>query len=88
MLLDVYLFGWLVTTIGVLIAANRLSDRRRPRLRCVGSLAVLAGAIWPLLVVGVVEVLAIVAVAKAMRAASAGPSDHALMERDEALISA
>ncbi|MDT5292692.1 MAG: hypothetical protein QOF88_7581, partial [Mycobacterium sp.] len=27
MLLNVYLCGWLVTTIGALAAANRLSDR-------------------------------------------------------------
>jgi len=74
MLLNVYLIGSLVTAIGVggaLVAANRLSDRRRSRLLSDGSLAVLAGALWPVLVVGVVEMLAIKAVVDTMRAASA-----------------
>ena len=82
----VYVSGWLVTTIGALVAANRLSDSSSPGPICVGSVAVLAGVLWPALVVGVVELLAIVAVAKAMRSASAGPSDQALVERDEELI--
>jgi len=82
MLLNVYLGGWMVTTIGTLVAANWLSDRRRPHL-----LAVLAGALWPVLAVGVVEVIVIVAVARTMRAASARQSDQAPMERDEVLIS-
>ena len=43
MLLNVYLCGWLVTTIGALVAVNRLSDRRRSRSLSLGSLAVLAG---------------------------------------------
>jgi hypothetical protein len=82
MLLNVYLCGWVVTTIGTLVAANRVSsDRRRPQL-----LAVFAGALWPVLVVGVIELIAIVAVAKTMRAASARQSDQAPMERDEVLI--
>jgi hypothetical protein len=53
-----------------------LPDRRRPQL-----LAVLAGALWPVLVVGVIELIAIVAVARTMRAASARQSDQAPMER-------
>jgi hypothetical protein len=89
MLLNVYLIGWLVTAIGVvgaLVAANRLFDRRRSRLLCDGSLAVFAGALWPVLVVGVVEMLAITAVVETMRAASARPSNQALIERDDELI--
>ena len=86
MLLNVYLCGWLVTTIGALVAANRLSDRRRSRPLSVGLLAVLAGVLWPVLAVGVVELIAIVVVARGMRAASARQSDQAPMERDEVLI--
>jgi hypothetical protein len=84
MLLNVYLCGWL--TIGALVAANRLSDRRRSRPLSVGLLAVLAGVLWPVLAVGVMELIAIVVVARGMRAASALQSDQALMERDEVLI--
>ena len=43
MLLNVYLCGWLVSTIGALVAAHWLSDRRMSRLLSRGSLAVLAG---------------------------------------------
>lgn len=93
MLLNVYLIGGLVTAIGfagALVAANRLSDRlsdrRRSRLLCDGSLAVFAGALWPVLVVGVVEMLAITAVVETMRAGSARPSNQALIERDDELI--
>lgn len=86
MLLNVYFGAWLVTTIGALVVATRLSDRRRPGLLCRGLVAVLAGALWPVLVVGVVELLAIVAVMKMIRAASARPSDQAPKEQDDALI--
>ena len=87
MLLNVYLCGWLVSTIGALVAAHWLSDRRMSRPLSRGSLAVLAGVLWPVLVVGVVELIAIVVVARRMRAASARQSDQAPMERDEVLIS-
>jgi nitrate reductase NapE component len=51
MLLNVYLCGWLVSTIGALVAAHWLSERRRSRLLSRGSLAVLAGVLWPVLAV-------------------------------------
>jgi len=86
MLLNVYLCGWLVTTIGALVASNRLSDRRRSRTLFVGLLAFLAGVLWPVLAVAVVELIAIVVVARGMRAASARQSDQAPMELDEVLI--
>ena len=67
MVLDVYLCGWLVATVAALIGATQFSDRGKSRPLCVGSLGILVGALWPVLVVGVVELLAIVAVAKGMR---------------------
>jgi ABC-type phosphate transport system permease subunit len=61
MLLIVYLCGCLVTMIGVLVAASRFGDRRVSQsLR--ELLAVLAGV--PVLVVGVVELIAIVVLAQ------------------------
>ena len=51
------------------------------------SLAVLAGVLWPVLVVGVVELIAIVVVARWIRAAGARQSGQAPMDRDEVLIS-
>ena len=63
MLLIVYLCGCLATMIGVLVAASRFGDRRVSQsLR--GLLAVLAGVLWPVLVVGVVELIAIVVLAQ------------------------
>jgi nitrate reductase NapE component len=81
-LLNVYLCGWLVITIGALVA----TDRRRSRPLSVGLLAVLAGVLWPVLAIGVVELIAIVVLARVIRAASARQSDQAPMERDEVLI--
>jgi hypothetical protein len=81
----VYLCGWLVTTVGVAITATHFSDRGMSRPLCVGSLAVLAGALWPVLVIGVVE-LAIVAVAKGMSMRRTLRSEKAPTERDEELI--
>jgi hypothetical protein len=46
----------------------------------------LAGVLWPVLAVGVVELIAIVVVARGMRAASARQPDQAPMQRDEVLI--
>jgi hypothetical protein len=86
-LLNVYLCGWVVTTIGALVAVNRLSDRRRPWPLSLGSLAVLAGVLWPVLVVGVVELIAIVLVARRMRATSAHQWGQAPMEGDELIAS-
>ena len=86
MLLDVYLCGWLVATVAALIAATQCSDRGMSRPLCVVSLGILVGALWPVLVVGVVELLAIVAFAKGMRIGRSRPSNQAFMERDEELI--
>ena len=87
MLLIVYLCGCLVTMIGVLVAASRFGDRRVSQ-SLHGLFAVLAGVLWPVLVVGVVELIAIVVLARRMRAANGGQADQAPMQRDElALVS-
>ncbi|GAC1654182.1 MAG: hypothetical protein NVS4B6_30630 [Mycobacterium sp.] len=55
-LIAVYLIGWLPATFAVYAAGKRLADRRRAAndpLMVAVSLA--AGALWPLLVVGLVE---------------------------------
>jgi hypothetical protein len=80
MLLNVYLCGWVVTTIGTLVAVNRLPDCRRPHL-----LAALAGSLWPVLVVGVIELVAIVVLARSMRTAGVRHARQAAMERYDEL---
>jgi hypothetical protein len=82
----VYLCGWLVTTVGVAITATHFSDREMSRPLSVGSLAVLAGALWPVMVIGVMELLAIAAVAKGMRTRRTLRSENAPTEREEELI--
>jgi hypothetical protein len=55
-LIAIYLIGWLPMSVAAYAAGKRLADRRTPAdqpLMMVVSLA--AGAIWPLLVVGLVE---------------------------------
>jgi hypothetical protein len=82
MLLTVYLCGWLVTTIGALVAVNWFSDRRTLRPLARGSLAVLAGVLWPVLAVGLAELVAIVIVSRRMRTTVARQDDCASAEHD------
>jgi hypothetical protein len=59
-LIAVYLIGWLPVSFAVYAAGKRLADRRRAAddpLMVIVSLA--AGAVWPLLVVGLVELSSI-----------------------------
>jgi hypothetical protein len=84
-LVNVYLCGWLVTTIGAFTAANKVPDRRRPQLLTQLWIAVLAGALWPILVVGVIQVIAIAVLARSNRTASVSHADQAPMTRDEEL---
>jgi hypothetical protein len=81
-LLTVYLCGWLVTTIGALVAVNWFSDRRTSSPLAHGSLAVLAGVLWPVLVVGFAELVAIVIVSRRMRTTVAHRDDCASAEHD------
>jgi hypothetical protein len=80
MLLTVYLCGWPVTTICALVATNWISDRRIASPLAHGSLAVLAGVLWPVLAVGLAELVAIVIVTRRMRIAGAHQRDWTSME--------
>ncbi|AGB26159.1 hypothetical protein Mycsm_05995 [Mycobacterium sp. JS623] len=64
-LIAIYLIGWLPVSFAAYVAANRLADRRasadQPSMIVV-SLA--AGAIWPLLVVGLVELSSVMVLTK------------------------
>lgn len=88
MLLTVYLCGWLVTTIGALVAVNWFSDRRTSSPLARGSLAVLAGVLWPVLVVGLAELVAIVIVTRKMRSTVARQDDWTSAEHDAPAASA
>jgi hypothetical protein len=58
-LIGLYLIGWLLVTFAVYAAGMRLTDRQVPAEHpLIVSLA--AGAVWPLLLVGVVELSTVV----------------------------
>ncbi len=63
-LLYVYLAGWVVTTVGVALAAWRLQDEREPAAHP-KLLSVVAGAAWPVFIVALAET-AFVAVTQEM----------------------
>jgi hypothetical protein len=60
----IYLSGWLIGTIAAYTAARHLHDRCEPSPHPVCVSAV-AGALWPLLLVGLVELSSVVMLTKA-----------------------
>lgn len=79
----VYLGGWAIITLVTFVASRRLADGSTTPLSSVGF-SLLAGLIWPLMVVGLVELSSVAAysTAKSLRAHSGVPeswlSDDAL----------
>jgi hypothetical protein len=58
-----YLIGWGIATVALYAASRRFSDEGSPAVHPIGvSLA--AGAAWPLLVVGLVEMSSVVVFTK------------------------
>jgi len=53
-LVVIYLGGWMLATLSLFAASRRWNDRRSPAPNPLW-VSVLAGAVWPLLIVGVVE---------------------------------
>ena len=81
-LLVVYLTGWVVTSICAFFAANRLRIKSHPAPPYFTALIVLAGALWPLLLVGVVELGSIITYAKLQ----SRPPQRALAARPPQLV--
>ena len=71
-LLYVYLAGWALTTLGLALTADRIQDPRSPQRHPL-PLALAAGAMWPLLVLGAAEYATV-----ATAAAVVHGDDHAL----------
>jgi hypothetical protein len=69
-MLIVYLSGWLITTSIAVIATAMIAAGRELRPVSRGWLAVLAGALWPVLVIGATQFVAIAMLARSIRAAS------------------
>ncbi len=70
----VYLCGWVITTGGTYVASRRLADGPTTT-RSSFAFSLLAGLVWPLMILGVVEVSSVVvyAAAKSWRHDSSVP---------------
>jgi hypothetical protein len=65
MLIVIYLAGWLPVSFAAYAAGRRLTDRLTPaRHSLMVMVSVAAGAVWPLLVVGLVELSSIMVLTK------------------------
>ena len=69
MLWQLYLCGALVTAFGASVATNRFSERQEPLPRT--RLIALAGVLWPVVLIGLMQLILIAGLAKAMRLADA-----------------
>lgn len=65
MLVMIYLVGWLPASFATYAAGRRLADRHSPANQPLMVLvSVAAGALWPLLLVGLVEMSSVVVLTK------------------------
>jgi hypothetical protein len=69
----IYLSGWLVGTLVAYTAARHLNDRCEPSPHPL-YVSVVAGALWPLLLVGLVELSSLVVLTKAQSKVETGSS--------------
>ena len=67
MLWQLYLCGALVSAVGASVATERFSEREEPLPRT--GLIALASVLWPVVVVGLMQLIFIAGLAKAMRLA-------------------
>jgi hypothetical protein len=65
MLTAIYLGGWMLTTCAVLTMARTLPEGIRPPTpQIFAAVSIVAGAIWPLVLVGVAELGSVMTYAK------------------------
>jgi hypothetical protein len=72
-LLTGYLIGWLVTTVVLAFTVRKMQDPARPQPHPL-PLTVLAGAVWPILILGVAEYASVAAAAAVVH-----DDDHTLL---------
>lgn len=80
--LSFYLLGWVMTTIGLALGASKLNDRVAPQLRPI-PLAVGAGAVWPLMLLGAAQFATVALVLNAIRRRTNDPHPNTAAEFDE-----
>ncbi len=66
-----YLLGWPLAGVILAVVSRLLQNRLRPHLL---AASLLAGAVWPLLLLGVGQFVGVVAIAKALAEDEAGPA--------------
>lgn len=81
-MLTVYLCGWLITSIIAVVAAKKAHAGREMQPAYRGCLAVLAGLVWPVLVIGAIQLVVIAFLARSIAASSL--SERELITADEA----
>jgi hypothetical protein len=64
-----YLVGWVVTSIALALAVRKLQDPVSPQSHPI-SLAVAAGAAWPLVIIGAAQIATIALVARSWNSRS------------------
>jgi hypothetical protein len=82
--LTYYLLGWLTTTIGFVFVVGKLNDRLAPAPHPI-PLAVVAGAAWPLVLLGAAQFTAVAVVLDAIRRRTDDRHPAATVEFDELL---
>ena len=70
-LVVIYLAGWVMASVALFAASKRYSDGRSPAVHPLG-VSLIAGAAWPLLVVGLVELSSVVVFTKVQSKPSPG----------------
>jgi hypothetical protein len=79
-----YLFGWVITTIGLAVIVGKLNDPVRPQ-RYPIPLTVVAGAVWPLLMLGAVQMAIVALVMEATRHCTSRSRRSASLQADEVI---
>ena len=69
-LLTVYLLGWLITSIIAVVAAEKVHGGREMQPAYRERLAVLTGLVWPVIVIGVIQLVVFAMLARSIGASS------------------
>jgi hypothetical protein len=79
-----YLLGWVTTTVGLTVIIDKVNDPVQPQRHPV-PLIVVAGAAWPLVILGAAQVAALALVVEATRHSTIRSQRSARARLDESL---
>jgi Na+/H+-translocating membrane pyrophosphatase len=72
----IYLAGWVIASMALYAASRRFSDAQTPAEHPL-RVSLIAGAVWPLLVVGLVQMSSVVVITKVQSKPSPGVGIYA-----------